>query len=101
MARYPGALPRFLGALKKADAVLASSDEAWQAIRPLTAAENDAVFEALRSRFRQGIVTDWSPADIAQADKLFALFGEVGGADLTGGARTIPAGTFWSGLTAR
>lgn len=94
--KNPGVLPGLVGALGEADRLLASSDAAWTAIRPLMAAEDDAVFLALRERFRLGIVTQWTAADLAQSARLYALLVEIGGADLTSGVSTIPAGTFWT-----
>lgn len=95
--QHPGALQAFLSAVGKADAIMAGSDEEWQHLRPLTAAENDAVLTALRQRFTSGVVPVWSPTSKNQAAKLYALLGETGGADLTDGNRSIPAGTFWNG----
>ncbi len=97
IARHPGALELFLGAIGKADEIMATSDEEWRQLRPLTAAEDDAVLAALRDRFRGGVVAAWAPAEKAQAGKLFALLTEAGGAELTGGAQEIPPGTFWNG----
>ncbi|PKU24148.1 ABC transporter substrate-binding protein [Telmatospirillum siberiense] len=94
---HPGGLQAFLAAIGQADAVMASSDEEWRQLGPLTAAENDAVLSALRDRFRHGLVPTWTPAGLSQTATLLALMAETGGNDLTGGARTIPAGTFWTG----
>lgn len=99
ISRHPGALERFLAAVGKADSILATSDDEWRKLRPLTAAEDDAVLAALRDRFRRGIVATWASAEKTQAIKLFALLTETGGAELTGGAQEIPAGTFWNGLS--
>ena len=48
------AVDGFLRAAAKADE-LATSNEAWDAVRPLMWAEDDATFEALRRRYREGI----------------------------------------------
>jgi len=97
MARFPAVLPRFLEALGKADAVLggdgADADAAWDAIRPLAAAENDEVAAALRERFRQGIVPHWDPSASWHAARLSLLLADIG-VDAA-----IPAGTFWNGTT--
>ena len=49
------AVDGFLRAAAKADELLATSNEAWEAIRPLMRAEDQATFEALRRRYREGI----------------------------------------------
>lgn len=85
----------FLAAIGRADRELAQSDKVWQEIRSQTGAENDAVLVALRDRFRQGLVADWLGAAPAKAGSLFALLAELGGVALTGGATSLPRGTFW------
>jgi NitT/TauT family transport system substrate-binding protein len=97
IAAHPGALPGFLAALRRADAELALSDQTWQSLRPLTGAESDAVLVALRDRFRQGLVEHWSEGDLDKAATLLAVLSKTAGAELTGGAVTLPAGTFWRG----
>ncbi len=97
IARHPGGLEKFLGAIREADSILWRSDSEWERLRPLTAAEDDATLVALRQRFRAGIRDGWDAAEQADASRLFALMAETGGADLTGGAHDIAAGTFWSG----
>ena len=49
------AVDGFLRAAAKADELLATSNEAWDAIRPLMRAEDEATFEALWRRYREGI----------------------------------------------
>jgi NitT/TauT family transport system substrate-binding protein len=93
IAANPAMLPRFLQALATADQRLVRQDAAWQPLRGLTGAENDAVFAALRDRFRQGVVEDWPAASRTQAARLFALLADFG----DDGASALPRGTFWSG----
>ena len=53
-------------------------DAEWQRIRPLTKAEDDATFEAIKRRYRQGIVEHWGEAERADAAKLYAILAELG-----------------------
>lgn len=97
IAQHPGGLEAFLTAAGQADAVLAYSDEEWRNLGPLTAAEDDTVLNALRDRFRHGLVPAWAPAQLSQATALLCLLSEAGGTDLTGATAVVPPGTFWNG----
>ncbi|MFC3609276.1 ABC transporter substrate-binding protein [Stutzerimonas tarimensis] len=80
-------LQAFHHALRQAKEQLARQPDAWQAIRPLMRAEDDAVFLALRDSFVSGIP---SPLDDAAIDSLYDLL-------LATGARRerlMPAGLF-------
>ncbi len=97
IARHPGGIEAFLAATGKADAVMAESDDEWERLGPLTAAEDHATLVALRERFRGGIVAHWGAPERTQILRLFALLAETGSADLTGGSAEIAPGTFWPG----
>jgi len=94
---HPQALVKFLAATSAADQQLARSDEEWRLLRPLTAAEDDATLVALRDRYRAGIGDGSDAGAEAQAARLYRILAEIGGAELTGGAPTLPGGTFWAG----
>jgi NitT/TauT family transport system substrate-binding protein len=96
IAMHPDGMARFLDMIGKADDVMATSDEEWRRLRPLTGAENDNVLAALRDYFRSGIVTHWTSDLAPQSTRLYTLLVESRGTNLTGGAQSIPAGTFWS-----
>ncbi|MDO5659057.1 MAG: ABC transporter substrate-binding protein [Paracoccus sp. (in: a-proteobacteria)] len=81
-------------ASREAKARLAEDDAAWDALRPIMNAANDAEFEALRDGWRAGIPAD-APVDEAQVAATYALMAELGGEDLTGGVTELPAGLFW------
>jgi len=97
IAAHPGGLERFLRATQQADSLLRGSDEEWNRLRPLLMAEDDAVFVALRERFRNGIITRWGAAERAEVAKLFTLLVQTGGSEISGGAAEIDPGTFWNG----
>ncbi len=86
----------FLAASAAAEDVLADSDAAWDAIRPLMHAADDRLFARLKAGFRAGIVRASPAAEEAAANRLFAILHAVGGAAATGGLARLPAGVFWA-----
>lgn len=91
----PERIAAFVRASRAAKALLKESDAEWERLRPLTRAEDDATFRALRQRYREGIVSSWGEAERQAAAKLFAVLAELGGAKLVGKAESLPDGTFW------
>ncbi|MGB6910573.1 MAG: ABC transporter substrate-binding protein [Methyloceanibacter sp.] len=87
----------FLRAAAKADELLATSNEAWDAIRPLMRAEDDATFEALRRRYREGIPERSVAQNEADAKVLYQFLRELGGEKLVGPGAELSPGTFWKG----
>lgn len=89
----PGIAQAFYEASRDAKKLLATSDAAWEAVRPSMNAKDDAEFGALK--------TDWlagTPArgrvDAAEAGKMLTLMSELGGEELVGQATTVPDGLF-------
>jgi NitT/TauT family transport system substrate-binding protein len=78
---------------------LLKGDEEWARIRPLTKAEDDATFEALKRRFREGVVERWGPAEQVDAAGLYAIIAELGGEKVVGAATELAPGTFWPNVT--
>ncbi len=93
IAENPGIAAALYGASRDAKDLLASDDSAWDAIRPMMNANNDAQFEALRTDFRAGIPKP-GPVDPSSADKMLHLMAELGGERLVGEATTLPDGLF-------
>lgn len=93
IAEHPGIADMLYGASRDAKDLLATSDEAWEAIRPMMNAEDDAQFAALRDDYRLGIPAD-APVDEAGADRFLRLMADLGGEELVGGATTLPPGLF-------
>lgn len=91
------AIDGFLRAATKADELLATSNEAWDAIRPLMRAEDDATFEALRRRYREGIPERSTAQNEADAKVLYQFLRELGGEKLVGPGAELAPGTFWRG----
>jgi NitT/TauT family transport system substrate-binding protein len=85
----------FLRAAAKANRLLATSDEAWQRLRPLMRAKDDATFQALKRHYREGIPQRSIAANEADAKILYQLLRELGGETLVGTATELVPGTFW------
>jgi NitT/TauT family transport system substrate-binding protein len=75
---------KLLAAVAQANAVLASSDSAWQRLRPLIKPASDAELVAIRDYYRSGITGSWGVADTAAAEKLTKLLIELGDTELVG-----------------
>ncbi len=88
--RVPPALAAgFEAAVRAAGAVLVEDDAAWDRIRPLMRADDDAAFAALRDAYRAGVPGLWTEADTAAARGLYDILLAEGGA-----AFTVTAGPF-------
>jgi NitT/TauT family transport system substrate-binding protein len=73
-----------LAAIADADAVLASSDAAWERLRPLIKPSSNEELIAIRDYYRSGITRSWDASDTAAAKKLTSLLIELGDAELVG-----------------
>ena len=80
-------------ASRQAKELLATSDAAWDALRPQMNADTDAEFQALKAGFRAGIPAP-GPVDEAAADRMLRLMADLGGAELVGYMTALPAGVF-------
>ena len=96
IAEHPDLARGLAAASHQAKALLASDDAAWEAIRPMMNAANDAEFTALRDGWRAGIPPE-GPVNAGNAQAMFAVMAELGGEELTGGLTELPEGLFWSG----
>ena len=92
------ALKNFLAASYEAKAMLATSDAQWDSLRPKMHAENDAVFHALRAKFRAGIPTCSDPDTMNAVAATFKILADTGGEKLVGKSKNLTGGTFWSGF---
>ena len=91
----------FLRAAAKADELLATSNEQWDRLKPMMAENdptfNDATFEALRRRYREGIPERSAAENEADAKVLYQFLRELGGEKLVGPGTELAPGTFWHG----
>jgi NitT/TauT family transport system substrate-binding protein len=94
----PELIAAFADASRAAKELLEGEAE-WERIRPLTKAEDDATFEALKRRYREGIIEHWGEEERADAADVYGILAELGGEELVGGATELAPGTFWPGVT--
>ncbi|MGZ2260240.1 ABC transporter substrate-binding protein [Roseobacter sp. A03A-229] len=93
LAEHPDLAQGFFEASRAAKDKLASSEEAWDAIRPRMNAATDAQYDQLKSDWIAGI-PDRAPIDAEAADKMLSLMSDLGGPELVGDATSVPAGLF-------
>lgn len=93
LAKHPDLAQAFFEASRAAKHRLATSDEAWAAIRPRMNAATEAQYVQLRADWIAGI-PDRAPVDDAAADKMLRLMRDLGGAELVGAATSVPDGLF-------
>jgi NitT/TauT family transport system substrate-binding protein len=93
-AAHRSAVEAFQRAVQDARGIMATSDEEWQRLAPLTQAADAATLVMLRDRYREGIPAagkDQAPG----ARAIFGILAGLGGAELTGGQTALAPGTFW------
>ncbi|MBP1804865.1 ABC transporter substrate-binding protein [Rubellimicrobium aerolatum] len=89
----PGLAEGLAAASRGAKDRLATDDAAWERIRPIMNAKDDAEFAALREGFLAGIPAT-GPVDEEAADRMLRLMAELGGEELVGTATSLPPGVF-------
>ena len=89
------ALKRFFEMLKQAHAALAADPAAWAPVRERVKLKDDAAFEVLRKRYLDGAALRPVAEEAADSRALFKAIAEVGGADLTGGAKDLDEAAFY------
>lgn len=89
----------FLAASYEAKALLASSGTPWEQLRPKMRAENEAVFKALRAKFRAGIPVCADQDTLAAVAATFNILMATGGEKLVGKSKSLSSGTFWPGFS--
>ena len=96
IAEHPDLAKGLAAASQQAKQLLATDDAAWDALRPLMNAKDDAEFIALRDGWRAGIPAP-GPVNVDNARKMYATMAALGGEELTGGVADLPDGLFWQG----
>ena len=92
-------LQAFARAARAAKAIMDRSDQEWERLRPLTRAEDDATLDALKRRYREGIVRRWGERERQAAAELYEVLAKLGGEELVGGSPVLVDGTFWPGVS--
>ncbi|MBL8565613.1 MAG: transporter substrate-binding domain-containing protein [Hyphomicrobiaceae bacterium] len=80
-------LKAFFAAVEAGSDVLATSDAAFERLRPAMRATSDAEFFALKAYYRSGIPKPWGAAQTEAAERLFNLLVELGEKELVGGTK--------------
>lgn len=93
--RNPKAIEGFLAADKATKELLATSDAAWEELRPLMKAEDEATFTTLRQRYREGIPSRSAADEAKDTETLYELLAKIGGERLVGPATTLSPGTYY------
>lgn len=88
-------LTGFLQASNEAQQLLLLCDDEWQRIRPLTKAENDKVFIALKNEYRTRLLHKFGTEELKASKQVFTILAQQGGRDLVGKATTLADETFW------
>jgi NitT/TauT family transport system substrate-binding protein len=100
--KNPKAINGFLRAAAKANELLATSNAEWDRLKPVMSANdpsfNEATFEALRRRYREGIPERPIASEEADAKVLYQFLRELGGTKLVGSGTELAPGTFWHGI---
>ena len=95
---HKDAMLGFVRASRDAKDLLAESDEEWRRLRPLMNIDDDAVFENIVQRYREGIPNRPIAEEEADTAKIYDRLAKIGGEELVGSATTMSLGTFWSVL---
>jgi len=85
----PDGLSSFLTAIAAGNGVLATSDAAWERLKPSLKVQSDAEFDAIKRAYRAGIVPSWRAADAKSAEKLMQLLIDAGDQELIGAKTTF------------
>ncbi|KQP06604.1 ABC transporter substrate-binding protein [Methylobacterium sp. Leaf99] len=93
----PEAVAGFTRASKAAKDMLAQDASAWDVVRPLMAAEDEATFEALKRDFLAGIPRRPLAVERADGERLYGVLARLGGERLVGTGTTLPPGLYYDG----
>ncbi|WP_029353955.1 ABC transporter substrate-binding protein [Bosea sp. 117] len=88
------AFQAFFRAASAANRVLATSDAAWERLRPLMQAADQAEFLKLRDYFRAGIPGAFGAAERTSCARLYEVLARIGGKDLVGPDARFDAALF-------
>lgn len=88
------AIAAFLDVVAQANEVLATSDAAWDRIRPLVRPEDDAEFAAIKEFYRGGIPAPWTAEDTRSAQKLTQVLKDAGAGEFIGAGTQFDAKLF-------
>jgi NitT/TauT family transport system substrate-binding protein len=95
-ARNPSAIDRFLAATRQAKEILAASPAEWQRLAPRIGVDGADALEIYRRRYLEGIPRRPLADEAADAQALYRVLADIGGAELVGPAQALDPGTFYT-----
>jgi len=88
-------LDRFFAAMRKAERILADSPAEWQRLAQRIGVSDAKALDIYRRRYLEGIPRRPLEDEAADAQALYRVLAEIGGADLVGPARELDPATFY------
>jgi NitT/TauT family transport system substrate-binding protein len=89
-------LERFFAATHNAEEILRNSPAEWRRLAPRIGATSPRALEVYRQRFLEGFPQRPLADEVADAQVLYHVLAEVGGAELVGPSRDLDPGTFFT-----
>jgi NitT/TauT family transport system substrate-binding protein len=86
---------RFLGAVRQAKEILASSPAEWERLAPRIGVRDPQALAIYRQRYSEGIWRRPIAEEVADARALYRVLAEIGGSSLVGPVRELDEGTFY------
>jgi NitT/TauT family transport system substrate-binding protein len=93
--RNRSTVDRFLGAVRQAKEILASSPAEWERLAPRIGVRDPQALAIYRQRYSEGIWRRPIAEEVADARALYRVLAEIGGSSLVGPVRELDEGTFY------
>jgi NitT/TauT family transport system substrate-binding protein len=90
------ALDRFFAVTREARAILANSPDEWQRLAPRIGTSDASALDIYRQRYLDGIPRRSVANEASDAQALFRVLADIGGAELVGPAQELDPGTFYN-----
>ena len=94
--RNQALLNRFFVATRKAKDIIADSPDEWTRLAPRIGTSDANALDIYRRRYLEGIPRRPVAEEMTDAQALYKVLADIGGADLVGPARELDPGTFYS-----
>lgn len=89
-------LDRFFAVTGRAKELLANSPAEWQRLASRIGVRDESTLDLYRRRYLEGLPRLPLPDEVADAQVLYRVLAEIGGADLVGPVRALDPGTFYT-----
>jgi NitT/TauT family transport system substrate-binding protein len=94
--RNRSTVDRFLEATRSAKDILVSSEPEWQRLAATIRIGDANALAIYRQRYSEGILRRSLAQEETDTRTLYGVLADIGGRELVGPARELPAGTFYS-----